>query len=262
MDIIKTLCTACITVILQSCTIKEDREPCPCHLNVDISSCSDHTDRIMLSAWRYGSENLFTDKIKLRDYHGIYTRKVDKGLLYVCAISGYDSMVIKNGIAVIPEGEDCPEVMAFKGTMLDASGDSADEKVTLHKQYSRIHFLTDEQTESIGNLIFRVTGNVNGFDLSTLAPVKGNFNAFALEGQEGTRLLTVPRQNDDDLTLEIYKDGVLYGTLSIGEEIRNSGYSWEDEDLRDIYLTISLFSSSGISVDVNGWDAVRVQYTI
>ena len=83
-----------------------------------------------------------------------------------------------------------------------------------------------------------------------------------VEGREGIRSLIVPRQNDDGLTLEIYKDGVLYGTLSIGEEIRNSGYSWEDEDLRDIYLTISLFSSSGISVDVNGWDAVRVQYTI
>lgn len=262
MDIIKTIFTVCVAVLLQSCTIKEDRGPCPCHLSVDISSCSDHTERIMLSAWRYGPENLFTDKIKLRDYQGIYTRKVDKGSLYVCAFSGYESMVIKNGIAVIPQGEDCPEVMAFKGGMLDASGDSAEEKITLHKQYSRIRFLTDELTESMGDLIFRVTGNVNGFDLSTLTPVKGSFSAFALEDQDGIRSLRVPRQNDDNLTLEIYRDGVLYATVGIGEKIRESGYSWEDGDLRDIYLTISLFSSSGLSVDINGWDAVRVQYTI
>lgn len=262
MDIIKTLCTACLIVLLQSCTIKEDRGPCPCHLNVDISNCYDYTERIMLSAWRYEAENLFTDKIKLKDYPGMYTRKVDKGSLYVCAISGYDSMVIKNGTAVIPEGEDCPEVMAYKGGMLDASGDSADEKVTLHKQYSRIRFLTDEQTENMGDLTFRVTGNVNGFDLSTLTPVIGSFNALALKDEDGIRSLIVPRQNDDDLTLEIYKDGVLYGTVGIGEEIRDSGYSWEDEDLRDIYLTISLFSSSGVLVDVNGWDTVRVRYII
>ncbi|MDO5442102.1 MAG: hypothetical protein Q4G10_00360 [Bacteroidia bacterium] len=262
MDIIKSLSAVYLVFSLCSCSIKEDRGPCPCHLNVNIKECSAYTDRIMLSAWRDGNANLFTDKIKLKDYPEVYTRKVEKGPLYVCAFSGYGDMVIKNNTLIIPEGEECPEVMAFRGDMLDASGESADETVILHKQFAKVFFITDDLTESIGDIIFRAVGTANGFDISAMKPCKGSFNAIAVRDMDGIRSLRVPRQVDDDLKLEIYVDGVLYGNVDIGEEIRLSGYSWEDKDLCDIYLTVSLFSSYDISVNVKKWDTESVQYTI
>lgn len=262
MDLLKTIYAFGFILALQSCSIKEDRGPCPCHLNVNVERCSAFTDRLMLSAWKESRGNLFTDRIKLTDYPDVYSRKVDKGFIYVSAFSGYERMMSRDGFLIIPEGEECPEIMAFRGELLDASGDSIDEHVCLHKQYSRIFFLTDEVTESMGEMVFRVVGNVNGFSLSSLYPCEGKFSAIAAKKPDGVRSLCVPRQIDDDLKLEIYMDGVLYGTICIGDKIRESGYSWEEEDLCDIYLSICLFSSSGISVDVNGWDTEIVQYTI
>lgn len=251
-----------MAIILQSCSVKEDRGPCPCHLNVDIKSCSAHTDKLLLAAWDDNCDNLFTDRIKLQDYPGIYARKVDKGSIHVCAFSGYEGLALKDKVLIIPEGKECGEVMAFIGESLDATGDSVEETVTLHKQYAKIHFLTDELTESIGSIIFRVVGTVNGFDIPSGNPSEGVFNAIAVKDTSGIRSLRVPRQIGDDLKLEIYVEGVLYGEVGIGEKISGSGYSWNEEDLRDIFLTVNLFSSTNVSVIINGWDTERIQYII
>jgi hypothetical protein len=39
-----------------------------------------------------------------------------------------------------------------------------------------------------------------------------------------------------------------------GELIANSGYSWEREDLEDIYLALNLLTPGQASVGVRGWD--------
>ena len=40
--------TMMLLLILSSCSVKEDRDVCPCWLQIDLSTCSHYTDRVSL----------------------------------------------------------------------------------------------------------------------------------------------------------------------------------------------------------------------
>ena len=221
---------ALLMAALSSCSIKEDRDPCPCVLDIFLEDSGDHAERLALSAWD-GTGRLFLDRIDTDKYPDIYQKKVPKGFLNVCAYGGVSSMALKGDRLLIPEGGQCDPVWAYKGDTIDANGETAEDHITLHKQYAVIHIRLDSLGRDTGGAILRAVGNANGFDISTLEPVKG-----------------------------VYLEGVLSRTVLLGELILNAGYSWEREDLDDIYISLGLFSSGRITISVNGWDTEAITF--
>lgn len=251
-----------VILTLTSCTIKEDRDPCPCRLNIIVDGAASLSDRLSVSGWSDNGERLFHDRIKVADYPDGYAKKVKKGFLKVCAVGGIESMTVKDGSLYIPTGKECDGIWAYSGGMVDATGDDAEDKVVLHKNHTRIYFQLDSLTLEKGDVILRLVGNVSGVEMPSLKPVHGDFNCFATMDAEGYHTATVPRQNDDSMILEVFINGILTRTVRIGEIIVNSGYSWVKEDLDDLFLSISIFSGTEVSISINDWMTDRLTYTI
>ena len=163
-------------------------------------------------------------------------------------------MSLKGDRLIIPDGRECDRIWAFRGGTVDATGEYAEEHITLHKQYAAVHIRLDTLTRQAGDVRMRAVGTSNGFDIATLEPSRGGFHCFAGLDADLDYVFTVPRQHDDSLELEVFLDGVLTRTVKIGELIANAGYSWTREDLDDIYISLSLFTSRTAAVSVKGWD--------
>lgn len=246
---------------MASCTVKEDRGPCPCILDIFLGNSGEIAGKVALSGWSVSTDRLFLDKIEPGQYSGPYSKKVQKGFLHVSAYCGSDAMTLRGDKLVIPEGKHCDPVWAYRGAIIDATGETAEDHVVLHKQHAVIHVKVELPEQMGGEVVLRAKGRSNGFDISTLEPCHGDFNCFATLDREKHHLICVPRQHDDSLELEVFLDGVLSRTVKAGELIANSGYSWKDEDLEDIYLSLSLFTPGMASIGVSGWDTEVSTFT-
>lgn len=253
MKTIRLILPLLLSAALSSCSIKEDRGPCPCVLDIFLEDSGEYTDRLALSAWN-GSGRIFLDRIDTDQYPVSYQKKVPKGFLRVCAYGGVASMSLKGDRLVIPEGKPCDPVWAYMGPEVDATGDYAEDHVFLHKQYASIHVRLDSLSMAAGEVALRIIGTADGLGIATLEPSQGPFHSFAALTADMSYEVSVPRQFEDTLELEVYIDGVLSRTVRIGELIANAGYSWTKEDLDDIYISLGLLSSRKIEIRVNGWD--------
>ena len=261
MKALRLIAPALLCAALASCSVKEDRGPCPCVLDIYLENSGDFSDRLAVSGWDSRSDRLFLDRISLEQYPDAYSKKVEKGFMHVSAYCGNESMTLKGDRLIIPEGKPCDRIWAYRGNMVDATGESAEDHIVLHKQYAVIHINVGIKGGEGTDIVLRAKGKANGFDISSLEPSRGDFNCFASLDSDMNHLVCVPRQYDDSLELEVFLDGVLSHTVKAGELIANSGYSWEREDLEDIYLSISLFAPGKASVGINGWDTEAHTYT-
>lgn len=254
--------TAALFATVCSCSIKEDRVSCPCHLDIYTEDSRQYTDKLAISGWTVGGERLFLDRIAVKDYPGVYDKKVDKTYLTVCAFGGDESMSLKGSFLTIPEGSGCDRIWAYRSDVIDATGERAGTHVWLHKQYAELFVSMDRLTLESGDVRLRVTGNVNGMDIFSLAAMNGPFHCFASMNKDFIHTVCLPRQYDDSLKLEIYVDGVLERNLALGEMIVAAGYSWTKEDLDDIYVSISLYAQSSVTVSIKGWDTENYTFKI
>ena len=254
MKKLRLIVPALLCVAMASCTVKEDRGPCPCVLDIYLENSGDFSDRLAVSGWSSSSDRLFLDRISPQQYPGAYSKKVDKGFLHVSAYCGNDGMALKGDKLTIPEGKQCDPVWAYRGGSIDATGETAEEHIVLHKQYAVIHVKVGVAGKDDSDIVLRARGRANGFDISSLEPSRGDFNCFSTLDGDMNHVVCVPRQYDDSLELEVFLDGILSRTVRAGELIANSGYSWDREDLEDIYLSLNLFTPGQASVGVNGWD--------
>ena len=253
MKAIRYLFAALLAAALSSCTVKEDRGPCPCVLDIYMEDSREHAERLALTAWS-GDGRLFLDRIDTDKYPVSFQKKVPKGFLSVSACGGLASMALKDDRLVIPEGKQCDPVWAYSGREIDATGESAEEHLTLHKQYAAVHVKLDSLALASGNPVLRAVGNANGLNVRTLQPTVGSFHCVAELDADLNHVFNVPRQHDNSLALEVYLDGVLARTVVIGELIANAGYSWTKEDLDDIYISLGVLTSASGSVDITGWE--------
>jgi hypothetical protein len=65
------LITAMLTAfVLSSCSVKEDRTPCPCWLCLDITPAKEYSKDVTLSAWNEG--RIFSQTVSIADYPSSY----------------------------------------------------------------------------------------------------------------------------------------------------------------------------------------------
>ena len=133
---------------------------------------------------------------------------------------------------------------------MNAFSEQHTEEVRLGKDYCRIriNMLTSDK-----DYPFRLTvrGNVCGIrpDRSV---VPGDFSfGFTLD-DTGQGEVRVPRQTDNSLILQILEDETVLREFALGEYIAETGYSWTDENLEDIEVSID-YAHSDISINVESW---------
>lgn len=304
MDMIYTVMNRLLFVMwmagmlfLSSCSIKEDRDGCPCWMAVDLSKVAEsrwkspevqssidyHSVTKSLKSRQHLAESVVLrlrgnsdeDAINyeyqvteaVRADAGTLEYEVPRGSVGVSAVAfsrrvtgraGYDGDEIR-----IHVGEQMDSLYGFF-KMYHTRCESVLCDVELHKEFCTVSFtLGDEGYSSPYDI--EVWGNVAGVSAWDLMPLDGDFR-FAPSLENGVYQVRVPRQVDNSLELVMLEipgqagdDGerVVVDRLPLGEYIARSGYDWAAEDLADVSVALDL-EMQQVMITVSGWDGVVV----
>lgn len=295
MDMIYTVMNRLLFVMwmagmlfLSSCSIKEDRDGCPCWMTVDLSdvaksrwkspevqsniehqdvtkspeSRSNVAENILLRLRGNSDEDAInyeyqvTEEVKVSS--GALEYEVPRGAVGVSAVAlgreipgqaGYDGDEIR-----IPVGEQMDSLYGFF-KMYHTRCESVLCDVELHKEFCTVSFTLGEDGYSSPYRI-EVWGNVAGVSAWDLMPVLGEFR-YAPMQENGVYQVRVPRQEDNSLELVMLEDSEIVDRLPLGEYIVRSGYDWNAEDLADVNVALDL-EMQQVMITVSGWDGVVV----
>ena len=277
------------TLFLSSCSIKEDRDGCPCWMTVEMPGQAGHDGEKVGQDGRFpvGAGDDGTVVLRLRgnsdedavDYEyqvteavragiGALEYEVPRGSVGVSAValgrdfstplrsarndklkSGYEGDQIR-----ILVGEQMDSLYGFF-KMYHTRCESVLCDVDLHKEFCTVSFtLGDEGYSSPYDI--EVWGNVAGVSAWDLIPVKGDFR-YAPMQKNGVYQVRVPRQVDNSLELVMLEDSEIVDRLPLGEYIVRSGYDWTAEDLADVNVALDL-EMQQVMITVSGWDGVVV----
>ena len=221
--------------LCQACSIKEDREICPCFLTVV---------RPDSGAGSQGDVFWYLGMIEEGEKQ-VCDIEVPRTVFRLIAVSGIVGGLSGNSVFRIGEGESYPPVYYYK-TDLDAHCNSLRDTIRLHKNYCNVSI----EGQVSDSFTYILAGSSCGFDWEGNI-VRGDFSSpFYREG--ASFCCRAPRQADSSLRLELYKDGVLLRSFPIGEMIAESGFDWAAEDLEDIEVRLD-YIDTGVDFTVNGW---------
>lgn len=246
LEVISMLC--CLMTCL-SCSVKEDRGTCPCRLILDFSgndTVSVRSARLLVKA----SEGFcLTDTLICEGFDEEYMVSVPRGGVNVLVWYGGEVFVDRNEGLKIPYGDDCPEVyMDFFN--VEADGEQARCEVRMRKNHCRTTIYV--KTEETFPYRLLVKGDVDGYDLDG-QPSYGSF-MYELELSEAmTGHVTLPRQRDESLCLEVYDGDTVLKVFTLGRYISATGYDWTAEHLEDLTLSLD-YTHNVIGITIGDWD--------
>ena len=280
-------------LFLSSCSIKEDRDGCPCWMMVEMPDRVGHDGEKVGQAGRFsvGAGDGESVVLRLRgnsdedavDYEyrvteavrvdvGALEYEVPRGSVGVSAVAfgneipgraGYDGL--KAGYDGERAGYDGDEIRVPVGEQMDSlygffkmyhtRCESILCDVELHKEFCTVSFTLGEDGYSSPYRI-EVWGNVAGVSAWDLMPVLGEFR-YAPMQKNGVYQVRVPRQEDNSLELVMVEDSEIVDRLPLGEYIARSGYDWTAEDLADVNVALDL-EMQQVMITVSGWDGVVV----
>lgn len=268
------------------CSVKEDRDLCPCTLVLEFPG--EDAERlhegvtVCMRGYSDGfslCDTLAGQPVSGRAPDGVsYSYVVPKGdidLAVAYSADGLAGELNSSGKWIeIDEGRPCPSIWTCC-EKVSARADRVTVPVRLHKNFCRIDIQVRDVDGEDFPFKLRVRGNVNGYGLDG-KPARGAFLCDAESAEtEGTGFgtesevpgsgtasestvsghgyaVTVPRQTDDSLTLEIVTGDGVAKSFAIGNYIAASGYDWASADLKDICLEID-YARTVISFTIDKW---------
>ncbi len=230
-----------LTILLTACSVKENRNHCPCHLLLDVSEVSTELFDSLDVALDEGNGRAQRFPLCLSLLPpGPVAVDVAKGRLSlnVCAVENGAVWLSSIGdVMEIPQGEQCPPLFLHTA-LLDARVEELTETVILHKSFCSLHIQMDGTDPSQPYpFSLQVRGDVDGFDANG-RPKDGLFNPYAYPTADGQCTVRVPRQKDDTLELLMCEDEVPMAIFALGEYLKAGGYDWTAPDLADVSVRI------------------------
>lgn len=238
-------CVSCLT----ACSVKEDREDCPCLLMLDLKDNDTTVVGYAEVFWRPSGGSVFSDIIENGSFSEVYEAFVPRGVVDVMAFSGTDADVWGIEGVKIPYGDDCPHVYMHY-SKVEAIGESVSEEILLRKN----HCVLTINVVSEGEYPFAlcVEGDVDGYGPDGV-PSSGPFSYVPELDKNNSCEVCLPRQMGSSLRLNLYTGADVVRSFSLGKYIAETGYDWNALDLMDIMLTID-YSLSVIELLVSDWD--------
>ncbi len=238
-----------------SCSVKEDRSRCPCHLLLDVSALPrDMFDSLDVSLDERGGRSLNFPLCLSSVTAGIVPVDVQKGrlCLSVCAVENGSLWLTSSGdLMRIPSGEQCPPLYLHNAD-LDTQVEELKETVVLHKSFCTLHILMEGNDPSQAYpFVLQLRGDVNGYDAEG-RPLSGDFSPSAFPTPDGRCTVRVPRQKDDTLELLMCEGEVPLATFALGAYLKAGGYDWNKPDLADVSVRIDCASLS-LRIKIEKW---------
>lgn len=232
-----------------SCSVLEDRDECPCRLRIDLSGIP-YPEVVLSLSLPDGSWQ--EERVLTLPRAEVLEVPVPKGKVDVVAVyPGTPGSLSRSGWA-IPLGEDCPPLY-LGAVRVNTSREEADCRVVVHKSFCRLTFRLAAESAEPFPFRLSVKGNVAGFSLSG-APRDGPFQVVLppFDGA-GAATVSLPRQLDRSLVLEIlFTDDVLR-SFALGELMGRMGYDWSAPDLEDAELTLD-YARTLLTLCTGAWE--------
>ncbi len=261
--------TGFLALILCSCTILEDRTPCPCRLTMDYSRVLkyDFVHRMMDGKYDVilsGGDFHFGETIPVNMMDTIRKESVSKGSI---RISGVLSKKGEKALT-IAEGNQADSLYAFY-TTIEAIGEKAYVLMDAHKQFTTLYIkdsgienTTMGREKGLEKVQMRVKGNFQGIDRHNLEPLPGKFDCIVPEASPiGEYSVRIPRQGDASLIMELTLNGTNDGTtaclstftLPLGRYMEELGYDFAAESLADVYIGLNIATRKAF-IRIENWN--------
>ena len=245
----KNLCFIAI-LLTCACSVKENRSECPCELVVRSEEVLKTEGSVLVSVIQEDAV-VKQGMMSREDFEAGRCRlTVPRKPSTVTVFSGITDMNILNGRWLdIRFEHQCDELYSCS-EFAPIDGEIYDCVVTAHKNFVRLYLTIIGMPEGAEA---EVRGSVQGYDIIDHTPFQGSFACTPVFDEKGAGYcVRLPRQTDDDLTLDIIQPGKTTRQIAIGDMISASGYRYDDPDLLDISITVDL-SKSNVVVTVADW---------
>ena len=245
----------CALALPVACTVKEDRFECPCEFTLDLSECQIKDDVLTFLIGDDGKK-IVSDYYYRDDLGKKYSFQLERKVFSGSAYTGDSNSLHDGWNLMVKYGLQADSLYAWV-QKIDATGESANEIVLLHKQFATITFDLSEYDNAESPFLVRLTSNYGGIDLLSLEPVK---NEFLYEFEtDGSRFYPVrlTRQGDSSLTMEILSGDVSIAKINIAAVLDSNGYDWSAADLADITVSVSV-KDADITVTPDPWKDVDI----
>lgn len=218
---------AALPLLFVCCSVKEDRDDCPCLLTIDSGQAVEGSMVLNIVHSVQGVVSQGETTI------GTAVYEVPRGIVGVYAYCNGDGWTISSdGTAVsLSEGSE-PGYIYAHSNLVDCYGEQASDTVSMRKQWCTITILTEAPEETAGSV---VEGKWNGFSLTDFSATPGDFSCPLRQISEHFMEVRVTRQGDNSLVLSTGNGQ----TYAIGEAIEEAGYDWTRSSLDDINLSLS-----------------------
>lgn len=254
-------------------SVLEDRTACPSLLYFDIFNAGAFgtVDRVLVNAYRYpDQQRLGSDTTTIRALEGrsffldIREARAVRG----AGVLGFRKCRADDGLAwTIPPGNSFDSLFRFS-FLSEVEPEEFTVPVEFVKEYSSItlQFLNAEDWSTDFPFDVVVRSGTCGLNALTGTPVEGDFVCTANEDSPGVFRLTLPRQADDRLLMELYGRPGLYPveglarSYNLGGLLREmGGVTWKEKNLPDILIGIN-FKTTDFQVEVIPWEQENIDY--
>lgn len=270
------LATVFFFVSLLCCSVKEDRDSCPCSLRFDLSEAFKDSDGTLTMVIKGPDGFVYCDTLKAAEKlagtysagdDSLYTVLVPRKELTVDFYSPYGAL--KNPLEGYRPDKTCAPVWHWS-EVLTAEGELVERKVRPHKDYCRltVEIAGDPGVRLPYELLF--VSNVNGYlpggrlsegmFVERVTPDKPDKMAASTAGVCSVNLL---RQKDTSLMMEIVPEGqsaVSLRSFALGEYLKAADYDWTLSDLEDISITLD-FASTTVVISTDKWTR-RLEFNV
>ena len=217
-------------VLLLSCTVVENRDGGPCTLY----ESSGDMRPVNVSLWRAGIDVDGASSDVPADFEFTVERE---DYLVTAACEGRHTSY-RDGIVSLAGESPVDSVYAYSRN-LNCNCEWVCDTVTRHKQFATvtIAFNISPRHDRFPDSL-RVISTWDGLDVRTMRPVRGDYgHTFVCTGIEQS--FRVLRQGDDSLILRLISRSMgVVDNVPLGRFLTRAGYSWDDEDLKDIRIEV------------------------
>lgn len=241
---------------LSGCSVKEDRDSCPCILVLNMEGIEKREGEELLISISSGGGFYYRDTLPLSMLPDKYRLEVPRGklLLACCSPLGAFSYELGQGFGgnmiSIKEGESCPEVR-MSCRLMDTYSDVVSDTLRLYKNYCRLRLSLKNSEGGGSSLNFRIEGRIAGYDILG-EPTEGAFSSRMKAEGGGRFSLNLPRQKDNSLLLNVMDGFEVVRVMALGTYIQASGYDWKSPDLEDIDMELD-FARTLLTLKINKW---------
>ena len=250
-------CMSAALLTAVSCSVKEDRNACPCYVYVFVDEFVRAGFAESVVNFNVGDSSS-SETIELARYTTDgYVRTVPRGTAEVSLVAGISSSIISGGIVMTEYGRESDPLWLSTDSVV-CSGDELYITPEPNKQFCRLTLvlLSPDGEPTEDDFILKVSGSCNGIDIYTGKAVPGNFCAEATKTGSGVYTVRIPRQLDSELTLEIIEenqDEEISCIVDLGKEFMTAGYDWQRTSLLDVGALVD-YSNSTVEVSIEDWE--------